>query len=158
MLLEGRGAEEWGASQEAGESLFHSFGFCLPLIAKLLFLREMQGATLNQYFCGAFINYGLKSTNLSSPPHVSGPSPPRAYSSGCLFDWDLNQKCGREINKYIIRPPGFRWRRKHGRVVRLGGQGGSEREAKIDLCHMAGKRRRKERFARKAAVSQLRVI
>lgn len=57
---------EWGAGQEAGESLFHSFSFCLPLIAKLLFLREMQGATLNRYFCGAFINYGLKSTNLSS--------------------------------------------------------------------------------------------
>ena len=62
-MLEGRGV---GIGPGGRGVTFHSFSFCLPLIAKLLFLREMQGATLNQYFCGAFINYGLKSTNLSS--------------------------------------------------------------------------------------------
>lgn len=63
LVLEGRGV---GIGPGGRGVTFHSFSFCLPLIAKLLFLREMQGATLNQYFCGAFINYGLKSTNLSS--------------------------------------------------------------------------------------------
>lgn len=62
-MLEGRGV---GIGPGGRGVTFHSFSFCLPLIAKLLFLREMQGATLNQYFCRAFINYGLKSTNLSS--------------------------------------------------------------------------------------------
>lgn len=63
LVLEGRGV---GIGPGGKGVTFHSFSFCLPLIAKLLFLREMQGATLNQYFCRAFINYGLKSTNLSS--------------------------------------------------------------------------------------------
>lgn len=63
LVLEGRGV---GIGPGGRGVTFHSFSFCLPLIAKLLFLREMQGATLNQYFCRAFINYGLKSTNLSS--------------------------------------------------------------------------------------------
>lgn len=62
-MLEGRGV---GIGPGGRGVTFHSFSFCLPLIAKLLFLREMQGATLNQYFYRAFINYGLKSTNLSS--------------------------------------------------------------------------------------------
>ena len=82
-----RGGER-GLQPEGRGVTYNSFCFCLPLIAKLLFLREMQGGTLNQYFCGAFVNYALKSTNLSSPPHVLNKNPPlslRVYMLASLL-------------------------------------------------------------------------
>lgn len=104
LVLEGRGV---GIGPGGRGVTFHSFSFCLPLIAKLLFLREMQGATLNQYFCRAFINYGLKSTNLSSTTCFSHlpllyPSLPKPIASCLSLLWLGLESKSAKINKYII--------------------------------------------------------
>lgn len=83
---------------------FHSFSFCLPLIAKLLFLREMQGATLNQYFCGAFINYGLKNTNLSSSACFIHLLHTLTASAACFFHF-LDYQNIIKINKQMHKLP-----------------------------------------------------
>lgn len=99
LVLQGRGV---GIGPGGRGVTFHSFSFCLPLIAKLLFLREMQGATLNQYFCRAFINYGLKSTNLSSTTCFSHPLPqPIARRLGRLW---LGLESEPQKNKQINHP------------------------------------------------------
>lgn len=54
-----------GGCTKKQEDHFHSFAFCLPLIVKLLYLERMQDATFNQCFCGALINYRLKSLHQS---------------------------------------------------------------------------------------------
>lgn len=117
---------------------FHSFSFCLPLIAKLLFLREMQGATLNQYFCGAFINYGLKSTNLSYSTCFSHLLPKLIASAACLLLlWlGLDSKLQKEnkLNKYTISAS--IWKENTETYVN-----------KIDLCHMVW--REKQNFCAK---------
>lgn len=59
-------AVNWGEGEAGGLGItFHSSGFCLPLIVKLLFLEKMQDATFHQYFFWAFINYNHKSMHQS---------------------------------------------------------------------------------------------
>lgn len=52
MLLVFVFAVNWGGKAGGWGIAFHSFGFCLPPIVKLLFLEKMQDATSNQYFFG----------------------------------------------------------------------------------------------------------
>lgn len=112
---------------------FHSFSFCLPLIAKLLFLREMQGATLNQYFCGAFINYGLKNTNLSSSTCFSHLLHTLIASAACFFHFLDDQNSKNNKNKQM-----------HNLSCHLNTK---TYVNKIDLCHMVW--RKKQRFCAK---------